>query len=139
MIKLTEKTSSPQTCPLDGVIDIISRKWSLLIINTIGNCKKARFKEILSHLRKVSPKTLSETLKKLHKEGLVKRESYSEIPPRVEYSLTEEGISLWKAIIPLLNWTVQRGTSQGRKGIPDTCKLSEEQKTKLVSKNKSQF
>ena len=47
---------------------------------------------------------------------MVKRESYAEIPPRVEYSLTEEGISLWKAIIPLLNWTVQRGTMNGRKG-----------------------
>ena len=124
MTKLTEKTIPPQTCPLDGVIDIISRKWSLLVINTIGNCQKARFKEILNHLQKVSPKTLSETLKKLHKEGLVKRESYAEIPPRVEYSLTEEGISLWKAIIPLLNWTVQRGTSHGRNGIPETCKLS---------------
>lgn len=128
MTKLTEKLESPQKCPLDGVIDIISRKWSLLVINTIGNCQKARFTEILSHLTKVSPKTLSQTLKKLHKEGLVKRESYAEIPPRVEYSLTEEGTSLWKAIIPLLNWTIQRGTLQGRKDHPETCKLSKEKK-----------
>jgi DNA-binding HxlR family transcriptional regulator len=134
VIKLTEKTNLPQTCPLDGVIDVISRKWSLLVINTIGNCQKARFKEILSHLKKVSPKTLSETLKKLHKEGLVKRESYAEIPPRVEYSLTEEGISLWKAITPLLNWTVQRGTLHGKKAIPESCKLSKEQKTQLLKK-----
>jgi DNA-binding HxlR family transcriptional regulator len=130
--KLTENLESPQKCPLDGVIDIISRKWSLLVINTIGNCKKARFSEILSHLQKVSPKTLSQTLKKLHKEGLVNRESYAEIPPRVEYSLTEEGISLWQAIIPLLNWTIQRGTLHGRKEIPETCKLSKEQKTQLI-------
>jgi len=131
---LTKKIESPQKCPLDGVIDIISRKWSLLAINTLGNCQKARFNEILSHLPKVSPKTLSQTLKKLHKEGLVKRESYAEIPPRVEYSLTEEGISLWKAIIPLLNWTVQRGTLDGRKDIPETCKLSKEQKIQLIKK-----
>ena len=123
---------SPQKCPLDGVIDIISRKWSLLVINTIGNCEKVRFNEILSHLKKVSPKTLSQTLTKLQKEGLINRESYAEIPPRVEYSLTEEGISLWKAIIPLLNWTVQRGTLHGRKDIPETCKLSKEQKTQLT-------
>ena len=136
---MTEKTKSPQACPLDGVIEVISRKWSLLVINTIGNCQKVRFKEILSHLQKVSPKTLSETLKKLNKEGLVRREAYAEIPPRVEYSLTEEGISLWKAITPLLNWTIQRGTSHGRKCIPETCKLSEEQKTKLVKdKNPSE-
>ncbi len=135
MIELSEKTSSPKTCPIDGVIDIISRKWSLLVINTLGNYQQARFKDILSHLKEVSPKTLSETLKKLHREGLVKRESYAEIPPRVEYSLTEEGISLWKAIIPLLNWTVQRGTSHGKIGIPDTCKLSKEQQTQLIRKN----
>ncbi len=136
MINLNEKTNSPQTCPLDGVIDIISRKWSLLVINTIGNCQKARFKEIRYHLKKVSAKTLSETLKKLHKEGLIKRETYAEIPPRVEYSLTVEGSSLWKAITPLLNWTVHRGTLQGRKGIPETCKLSEEQKTRIVTEKR---
>ena len=133
---MTEKNKTTHTCPLDGVIDIISRKWSLLVINTIGYCKKARFKEILTHLRKISPKTLSETLKKLTKEGLVIREAYAEIPPRVEYSLTEEGVSLWKAITPLLNWTVQRGTSHGRKCIPDTCKLSSEQKTKFLKDQK---
>lgn len=131
---MSEKTP-PKTCPIDGVIDIISRKWSLLVINTLGNCQKARFKEILNHLKEVSPKTLSETLKKLHREGLVKRESYAEIPPRVEYSLTEEGVSLWKAIIPLLNWTVQRGTSHGRKCIPETCKLSKEQQNHLTKKH----
>ena len=129
---MSQKTKTTHTCPLDGVIDVISRKWSLLVINTIGYCKKARFKEILNHLKKISPKTLSETLKKLNKEGLVIREAYAEIPPRVEYSLTEEGISLWKAITPLLNWTVQRGTSHGRKCIPDTCKLSSEQKTRFL-------
>ncbi|MDG6223112.1 MAG: helix-turn-helix transcriptional regulator [Candidatus Bathyarchaeota archaeon] len=129
---MNEKTQDLQSCPLDGVIDIISRKWSFLVINTIGNCEKIRFKEILTHLHKLSAKTLSETLKKLHREGLVKREAFSEIPPRVEYSLTEEGISLWKAIIPLLNWTIQRGTSCGQKELPKTCKLSEGQK-KLVN------
>ena len=133
---MTEKTNTTHTCPLDGVIDIIGRKWSLLIINTIGYCKKARFKEILNHLQKISPKTLSETLKKLHKEGLVRREAYAEIPPRVEYSLTEEGVSLWKAITPLLNWTVQRGTTHGTNCIPDTCKLSSEQKTRFLKDQK---
>ena len=133
---MNKKTESPQTCPLDGVIDIISRKWSLLVINTIGNCQKVRFKEIKGHLKRLSSKTLSQTLKKLHKEGLVHREVFSEIPPRVEYSLTEEGISLWKAIIPLLNWTVEKGMSKGIKDSPSNCKLSTEQKSKLLSKNK---
>lgn len=92
---------------------------------------------MLNHLKKVSPKTLSQTLTKLHKEGLVNRESYAEISPRVEYSLTEKGISLWKAIIPLLNWTIQRGTLNGRNGDPESCKLSKEQKMQLIRKQKN--
>lgn len=137
MISLIEKTNLPQTCPLDGVIDVISRKWALLIINALGNCRKARFKELLEQLQIVSPKTLSETLKKLAKEKLVIRESFAEIPPRVEYSLTESGIGLWEAIIPLLNWTAQRGNSSGRECSPKTCKLPEEQKIKILKEKNS--
>ena len=132
MIILIEKIDLPQTCPLDGVIDVISRKWSLLVINVLGYCEKARFKDLLKQLQIVSPKTLSETLKKLTKEKLVVRESFAEIPPRVEYSLTEEGVGLWKAIIPLLNWTAKRGNSSGRECSSKTCKLPEEQKIKIL-------
>ncbi len=95
-------------CPLKGIIDIISKKWALLIINTIGNCGKLRFNQIMGTLSGISPKTLSETLKELCSEGLVSRESFAEIPPRVEYSLTNDGIELRKSIIPLLEWTANR-------------------------------
>ena len=132
MISLIEKINSPQPCPLDGVIDVISRKWSLLVINALGNCKKIRFNELLEQLQIVSPKTLSETLKKLSKEKLVIRKAFAEIPPRVEYSLTEQGVGLWKAIIPLLNWTAKRGNSSGRECSLKTCKLPEEQKIKIL-------
>lgn len=132
MICLIDKKELTQTCPLDGIIDVISRKWSLLVINTLGNCKKARFNELQKQLQIVSPKTLSETLKKLAKENLLIRESFAEIPPRVEYSLTERGIGLWKAIIPLLNWTAQMGNSSGRECSPKICKLPKEQKIKSL-------
>ena len=56
----------------------------------------------------ISPKTLSDTLKELQAEGLIKRESFAEIPPRVEYSLTKDGAELRKSIIPLLEWTANR-------------------------------
>ena len=59
-------------------------------------------------LQGISPKTLSDTLKELQAEGLIKRESFAEIPPRVEYSLTEDGVELRKSIIPLLEWTANR-------------------------------
>jgi len=90
------------------VIDVIGKKWALLIINAIGNHGKIRFKELMEELQGISPKTLSDNLKKFQAEGLVSRESFSEIPPRVEYSLTVDGMEFRKAIIPLLNWAAER-------------------------------
>ncbi|NPV61561.1 MAG: helix-turn-helix transcriptional regulator [Methanotrichaceae archaeon] len=95
-------------CPLKGIIDVISKKWALLIINAIGNYERPRFKKLMEVLPGISPKTLSDTLKELESEGLIKRESFAEIPPRVEYSLTKDGMDLREAIIPLLRWTANR-------------------------------
>lgn len=95
-------------CPLEGVIDVISKKWTLLIINVLGTCKKLRFNGLMEQLEGVSPKTLSETLKALQKEKLIKKKTFKEIPPRVEYSLTADGKELRKAIVPLLKWAAER-------------------------------
>ena len=98
-------------CPLKGVIDVISKKWALLIINTLGNYGKLRFSQIMESLQSISPKTLSDTVKDLQNEGLINRESFAEIPPRVEYTLTTDGAELRKSIIPLLEWTANRSTN----------------------------
>lgn len=90
-------------CPLKGVIDVIGKKWALLVINVIGNHGSLRNKEIMQEL-KISPRTLSDTLKDLEKLQLIKKESFNEIPPRVQYSLTQKGKQLREAIIPLLEW-----------------------------------
>lgn len=97
-------------CPLEGVIDVISKKWALLIVNAIGNNGRLRFNNLMEELGRISPKTLSDTLKELQAEGLIKRESFAEIPPRVEYSLTDDGAELRKSIIPLLKWAATRST-----------------------------
>ena len=102
-------------CPLKGIIDVISKKWALLIINAIGNCGRPRFKRLMEVLPGISPKTLSDTLKELEAEGLIRRESFAEIPPRVEYSLTKDGIDLRDAILPLLSWTATRN------GVTERC------------------
>ena len=70
-------------------------------------------------LEGISPKTLSDTLKELQNEHLIKRESFAEIPPRVEYSLTKDGVELRKSIIPLLEWTANR--SGGNKERCEQC------------------
>jgi len=97
-------------CPLKGVIDVISKKWALLIINALGNRGRLRFNGLMEELKGISPKTLSDTLKGLQAEGLIRRESFAEIPPRVEYSLTNDGAELRKAIIPLLKWAATRSS-----------------------------
>jgi DNA-binding HxlR family transcriptional regulator len=95
-------------CPLEGVIDIISKKWALLIINEIGNHKRIRYNELMKELDKVSPKTLADTLRGLVSQNLIKRESFNEIPPRVDYTLTKEGEELREAILPILKWAISK-------------------------------
>ena len=102
-------------CPLEGIIDVISKKWALLIINAIGNYGNLRFNKLMEELRGISPKTLSDTLKQLQEEGLLKRESFAEIPPRMEYSLTKDGEGLREAVIPLLKWAATRHCSKRKK------------------------
>lgn len=98
-------------CPLEGVIDIISKKWALLIINEIGNHKRIRYNDLMKEIQGISPKTLADTLKELAKYNLVKREAFNEIPPRVDYTLTEDGQELREAIIPILRWALtKKGT-----------------------------
>jgi DNA-binding HxlR family transcriptional regulator len=105
-------------CPLEGVIDVIGKKWALLIINSIGNNSKLRFNGLMQELCGISPKTLSDTLKELQAEGLIVREPYAEIPPRVEYSLTEDGKELRKSIMPLLTWAAARATTNKERCAP---------------------
>jgi len=103
-----EKSDHICFCPIEGVIDVISKKWALLIVNALGNQGRLRFNSLMEELKGISPKTLSDTLKELQAEGLIKRESFAEIPPRVEYSLTQDGVELRKSILPLLKWATTR-------------------------------
>jgi DNA-binding HxlR family transcriptional regulator len=100
-------------CSLKGTIDVIARKWSLFVLNLIGNNGRLRFNELMTSLPGISPTTLTETLTKLVSMGLIRRETFPEIPPRAEYSLTEEGTSLRNAIHPLLIWAANKDPAKG--------------------------
>jgi DNA-binding HxlR family transcriptional regulator len=95
-------------CPLEGLIDVITKKWALLIINEIGNHRRIRYNDLMNELQSISPKTLADTLKELKNYNLVKREPFIEIPPRVEYILTKEGNELRHAILPILQWAISK-------------------------------
>ncbi len=95
-------------CPIRGVIDIVSKKWALLIVAVLGSVGRLRYSAIMQELKGISPKTLADTLKDLEASGIVWREAFNEIPPRVEYSLTEDGLKLREAVVPMLQWAVDR-------------------------------
>lgn len=125
-------------CPLEGVIDVISKKWALLIVNAIGNNGRIRFNGLMEQLRGISPKTLSDTLKCLQTEGLIKRESFAEIPPRVEYSLTNDGIELRKSIIPLLKWAATRDSMNKGKCAWAYCGIAAHRIKELTQQKENQ-
>jgi len=90
-------TTSPSldnsTCPVARTAKIISGKWTLLIIRDLASGVK-RFNQLERSLDGISPKTLSERLRHLEEEGIVHRQTFAEVPPRVEYSLSERGHDL---------------------------------------------
>jgi DNA-binding HxlR family transcriptional regulator len=87
------ETHDKIVCPVARTADIISGKWTLLIIRDLTTGTK-RFSELERSLAGISPKTLSERLSALEREGVLHRRTYAEVPPKVEYSLTEKGQEL---------------------------------------------
>ena len=95
----------PDLCPVLKTADIISGKWTLLILRDLSDGVN-RFSALERSLAGISPKTLSERLKALEKAGIVTRRSFAEVPPRVEYNLTDMG----RDLIPLIEHMREYGT-----------------------------
>lgn len=92
------------TCPIRNVLERMSDKWSLLVLTSLGNGEKMRYKDLMAAIPDISHKMLTNTLKHLEEDHLVIREAYAEIPPRVEYSLTETGKTLMPTIQQMIDW-----------------------------------
>ncbi len=85
------------SCPVCRTATIVCAKWTLLIIRDLGE-GRARFSELERSLTGISPRTLSLRLRDLEQEGIVERQTFSEVPPRVEYALTDKG----RALLPIV-------------------------------------
>ena len=92
------------TCPIRNVLGRFADKWSLLILCSLQAQDKMRYTEISKAIPDISQKMLTSTLKQLAQDNLLKRKAYAEIPPRVEYSLTELGISLMPIVAEMIEW-----------------------------------
>lgn len=106
MQKNNEKFSMVEICPIRNVVSRFGDKWSLLIILILSENEKLRFNQLDKLIPDISTKVLSSTLKTLEADNLVKRTVYPEVPPRVEYNLTETGISLVPIINQLTQWAL---------------------------------
>lgn len=84
-------------CPVCRTANIVCGKWTLLVIRDLAG-GSSRFCELERSLEGISPRTLSLRLRSLEEEGIVERNTFPEVPPRVEYALTEKGL----ALVPLI-------------------------------------
>ncbi|MGH2923498.1 MAG: winged helix-turn-helix transcriptional regulator [Solirubrobacterales bacterium] len=96
-------------CPVCRTADIVCGKWTMLIIRDLAS-GRSRFCELERSLDGISPRTLSLRLRALEEEGVVERRTYPEVPPRVEYALTDKG----RALAPL----IEDMRSYGRRWLP---------------------
>jgi DNA-binding HxlR family transcriptional regulator len=95
-------------CPIRHVLDRLGDKWSILVLITLGSKKEpTRFNEVMHEIGDISQKMLTVTLRTLEADGLVTRKHYPEIPPRVEYAITELGASLLPHIDGLAGWAAK--------------------------------
>lgn len=95
-------------CPLTGVLELLSKKYAMQIVCAVGILEPVRYRELSDQLGDVSSSTLSTRLKELTESGILAREQYDEIPPRVEYRLTEDGEELAERLEPIVEWAQGR-------------------------------
>ncbi len=91
-------------CPIRNILNRISDKWTLLVLYTLNGHESLRFRDLSAELPDISQKMLVLTLRTLETDGFVKRKVYDEVPPRVEYMLTDRAHSLFPIINELIQW-----------------------------------
>ncbi len=100
-------------CPMELTLDLIGGKWKSLIIWHLGE-NTLRFSELKKTLPKITQKMLTQQLRELEQDGLVKRFIYAQVPPKVEYSLTADG----KTLLPILKTMSQWGIGYANDTVP---------------------
>lgn len=104
MRKKEQLNSIIEICPVRNVVARFGNKWALLVILVLSESEPIRYNELGRKIPDISSRVLSNTLRILEADGLINRRLYQEVPPRVEYSLTDTGRSLVPIIIKLTEW-----------------------------------
>jgi len=108
-VKKTQQTPEPcSTADLEKAIKVLEGRWKILIIFHLFSAPVLRFSELRRAIVGISQKMLIQQLRDLEKDGVVARKVYPEVPPKVEYKLTKDGIALRAALKALKSWAASR-------------------------------
>jgi DNA-binding HxlR family transcriptional regulator len=91
-------------CAIDATMSVIEGRWKTVIMCKLSMNGPMRFNKLVKEIDGISPRILTKQLKEMEADGIVRRESYPEIPPRVEYSLTDKGRSLGPILVAMASW-----------------------------------
>ncbi|HWR07815.1 helix-turn-helix domain-containing protein [Sporomusa sp.] len=105
-------------CPIEEALNLIGHKWKVLIIRNLLAKDTQRFSDLLRGINGISQKMLTQQLRQLEQDGLISRLVYAEVPPKVEYSLTELGRSLQPILESISLWG-KNYLGRSNKGIKD--------------------
>ena len=106
----TGPTPAHTDCPATRAIDLVAHKWTMHILFTLRQAgQPVRFRRLQQMIEPITQKELTKRLRELERSGLVHRQVYAEVPPRVEYRLTELGGTLMPALEAFAAWAAQYG------------------------------
>lgn len=124
-MKYKPKTEKEIMCPIEYGLDIFGGKWKARIICVISVNGVMRYNEIRRELSNITDAVLAAMLKEMAADGLVNRKQYNEIPPRVEYALTEKGKSVLPILQSICHWSRQQTKDELDRKLPP-CKTCEQ-------------
>jgi DNA-binding HxlR family transcriptional regulator len=104
--RTTQAAAPEQACPIAPVVDIVFSRWTTPILWVLNEYGRQRFVQLERRITTITPKVLTERLRRLERDGLVVRTYHPEVPPRVEYEITELGRSLAPLFATLAEWSV---------------------------------
>lgn len=102
-----QNTRLSQLCPIRDVLDRLSDRWTVLVLNELADNETRRFSELRRRIADISPRMLAQTLRHLEQNGLVTRTAFPTVPPRVEYTLTPLGASFLEGVQAMIAWAVE--------------------------------
>ncbi len=105
MTEHVDAKQADQVCPINPVIDLMFSRWTTPILWVLRHHGRLRFNELEQHLRPITPKVLTQRLRQLERDGLVVRTYHAQIPPRVEYEISELGLTLVPVFTTLVRWS----------------------------------